>query len=408
MNSVIRPLPTITPGRVLLFHATLVLVSIALALLLSEWLVRILAPQQLSIPFGTTVDGIISQRPNISGRYAVPGVFDTTVTINSQRLRADKEYELEAPLGVTRIAILGDSFTFGIGVNDAETYPAQLARLLAASSHAGQFEVINAGVGGTGTGDQVRRFESLMTQFHPRIVILTTISNDVDDDLDRGLFVLTSSGEVRPRAVEELSAEDRRARTTRDIVGLLPGYAFFSQHSHLLNFARDGINATIVAARRAAALQAMPGAQKTDLAERYRSYGLPLLAGEILWLQQKVEESGARLAVVFVPQREAVYPSTAPWAEGVQWKTRAIEELLQQVCSENQIPFLNLTPRMQELSQKSTQPLYYEDRDTHPAPTGYRTIAEEVATFLLAQNDGSFLTAHFNQLEAEVQPRSTK
>ena len=111
------------------------------------------------------------------------------------------------------------------------------------------------------------------------------------------------------------------------------------------------------------------------------------MAGEVLWLQQKVQESGARLVVVFIPQREAVYPSTAPWAEDVRWKTGAIAELLRQVCSENQIPFLDLTPRLRDLSGKLSQPLYYEDRDTHPAPTGYRAIAEEVADFLLARGD---------------------
>ena len=37
-----------------------------------------------------------------------------------------------------------------------------------------------------------------MKQFHPHIVVLTVISNDVDDDLDRGLFVLNPNGEVRP------------------------------------------------------------------------------------------------------------------------------------------------------------------------------------------------------------------
>jgi lysophospholipase L1-like esterase len=109
------------------------------------------------------------------------------------------------------------------------------------------------------------------------------------------------------------------------------------------------------------------------------------MAGEVLWLKQKVQQSGARLFLIFIPQREAVYPSAAPWAKDVRWKTSAIAELLQRVCSENQIPFKDLTPRLRDLSGKSLQPLYYEDRDTHPAPTGYRAIAEEVADLLLAR-----------------------
>lgn len=370
------------PG--VLVNAMLVMLSITLAFFLGEWLVRTLAPQQLSVPLGATVDGIISQRPNIHGRYAVPGVFDTTVTINSQRLRSETEYGFEPPAEVTRIAVLGDSFAFGIGANDAETYPAQLERMLRETA---RVQVINAGVGGTGTGEQARRFDLLVKQFHPHIVVLTAISNDVDDDLDRGLFVLSSSGEVRPRPLEELAAADRRARTTRDIVGRLPGYSLLSQHSHLLNLTRDVINATVVGARRAEASRVAAVMQTPNLEQRYRSYGLPLMAGEVLWLKQKVQESGAQLVVIFIPQREAVYPSAAPWAEDVRWKTGAIAELLRRVCSENQIPFKDLTPRLRDLSRKALQPLYYEDRDTHPAPTGYHAIAEEVADFLLARGD---------------------
>jgi lysophospholipase L1-like esterase len=368
-------------------NATLVMLSLTLTLFLSELLVRMLAPQQLSIPLGTRVDGIMSQRPNIHGRYAVPGVFETTVTINSQSVRAKKEYSLEPNPGVTRIVMLGDSFTFGIGANDAETYPAMLEQVLADSFGATRFEVINAGVGGTGTGEQARQFDRWLKQFHPRIVVLTTISNDADDDLDRGLFVLNPGGDVRPRSVEELAGEDRPARTIRDITSLLPGYTLLSQHSHLLSLARSGINAVIVAARRASALRAIPFSQKENLLEHYRSYGLPLLAREVLWLQQKVRDSGARLVVVFVPEREAVYASVAPWAEDVRWKTDVIAQSLREVCSENEIPFKDLTPRMRELSHRSSLPLYYEERDTHPAPAGYRVIAEEVANLLLAQDD---------------------
>jgi lysophospholipase L1-like esterase len=373
-------------------NAALIVLSISLALFLSEWLVRIIAPQQLSIPLGATVDGIVTQRPNIHGRYAIPGVFDTTVTINSQRLRAEKDYELRPPSGVTRIIVLGDSFTFGIGANDAETYPANLEQLLTVSSDTPRFEVINAGVGGTGTGEKVRHFDLWVKQFNPNIVVLTAISNDVDDDLDRGLFVLNSKGDVHPRPLEELAAEDRHARTIRYITSLLPGYSFLSQHSHLLSLARSAINATIVAARRASALRAIPLPQKENLLEHYQSYGLPLLAGEVLWLQEKVRDLGARLVVVFIPEREAIYPSATPWAEDVRWKADAIAELLRKVCSENQIPFKDLTPRMRELSQISSLPLYYEERDTHPAPTGYRAIAEEVANLLLTQGDA--MTSH--------------
>jgi lysophospholipase L1-like esterase len=370
-------------GPQIFTNVALVILSLTFALLLGEWVVQVVAPQQLSIPLGATVNGIISQRPNIHGRYAVPGVFDTTVTINSQRLRAETEYGLEPSAGVTRIAMLGDSFTFGIGANNPETYPAYLEQVLANASGTARFEVINAGVGGTGTGDQVRHFDFLVKHFHPHLVVLTVISNDVDDDLDRGLFVLDSNGKVRPRTLEDLTADDHRAQTTRDFTSILPGYGYLCQHSALVNLVRDAVNETLVAHRRSLAFRAAPIQQKENLRDRYRLYGLPLLAGEVLWLQETVQATGARLVVIFVPQREAVYSSAARWTEEVRWKTDAISQSLRRLCLQKRIPFLDLTSSLQETAEHASSPIYYEGRDTHPTPAGYRFIAEEVARFLM-------------------------
>jgi lysophospholipase L1-like esterase len=77
--------------------------------------------------------------------------------------------------------------------------------------------------------------------------------------------------------------------------------------------------------------------------------------------------------------------------EDVQWKTNAIADKLRQVCLENQIPFLDLTSRLREVAEQTSHPLYYAGRDTHPAPAGYRLIAEEVARFLGAQGMNSFI-----------------
>ena len=52
-----------------------------------------------------------------------------------------------------------------------------------------------------------------------------------------------------------------------------------------------------------------------------------------MWLKQRVRDSGARLAVIFVPCRESIYPSQAPWVKEVRWKSLAMVEQLQQLTS---------------------------------------------------------------------------
>jgi lysophospholipase L1-like esterase len=85
------------------------------------------------------------------------------------------------PEGVIRVLCLGDSGTFGWGVGDEETYPAQLESFLNAWAEkpAGfRFEVINAGVNGYSTFQSVQHYRVLEPLLNPDIVTLSTGRND--------------------------------------------------------------------------------------------------------------------------------------------------------------------------------------------------------------------------------------
>lgn len=82
-------------------------------------------------------------KPSASDRFVALD-FDTHITINSFGLR-DKSRSLEKGNNTFRILILGDSFTYGFGVNNNESYPAVLEGLLNAELTPKHFEVWNAG-----------------------------------------------------------------------------------------------------------------------------------------------------------------------------------------------------------------------------------------------------------------------
>lgn len=77
--------------------------------------------------------------------------------LSDQGLRGPKFADRKTP-GVFRIVCLGDSQTFGAGTY-ADSYPAQLQRLLDDEAGAGRFEVINAGIHGTNLYQQRLFFE---------------------------------------------------------------------------------------------------------------------------------------------------------------------------------------------------------------------------------------------------------
>lgn len=133
--------------------------SMVLALLVGELMVRYLAPQKLyRFP-----RGMFESHPTLQYRLVPSFVgvsktveFKTRIRINALGLRAEREYGRKGS-ATFRLLVLGDSFTMGVGVEQDETYGQVLERRLAAVGQssaqipAPTYEVINAGVPGYNT-----------------------------------------------------------------------------------------------------------------------------------------------------------------------------------------------------------------------------------------------------------------
>jgi len=91
------------------------------------------------------------------------------LSINSLGLR-DREYSYEKPAGTRRILVLGDSFTWGYGVSDEEVFTEVLERRL--QSQGRNWQVINTGVSGWGTGQQYLFLKSEGLRYQPDVVVL--------------------------------------------------------------------------------------------------------------------------------------------------------------------------------------------------------------------------------------------
>ncbi len=112
-------------------------------------------------------------KPNIR-RLRVFG--DKTLNSNSKGIRGETEYSYEKSRR-TRILILGDSFTFGDGVSDDETYAAQLQQMLP------EVEVINFGVHGYGHDQMLLYWKQEGVRYRPDILILGFIPEDAERNM---------------------------------------------------------------------------------------------------------------------------------------------------------------------------------------------------------------------------------
>ena len=110
-------------------------------------------------------------RPGASGWFSMPD-SRTRVQINSRGLR-DVEHgarDRRRP----RILVLGDSFTWGFGVEQGERYTDWLARLLGPG-----VEVINAGVSGYGTDQELLYYRTDGFRYQPDVLLLEFELEDV-------------------------------------------------------------------------------------------------------------------------------------------------------------------------------------------------------------------------------------
>jgi hypothetical protein len=105
------------------------------------------------------------------------------------------DYIIPRPPDVFRILALGDSYTMGAGVHEADTFAVQLERRLnlraAAQPGAIRYEVINAGVSGYDTRQERISYEAFASAYQPQLVLLVGVFNDdlsFQEETERGLL----------------------------------------------------------------------------------------------------------------------------------------------------------------------------------------------------------------------------
>lgn len=114
----------------------------------------------------------------VRGWAVAPGVVNLAVfdgkrlNTDSHGLRGAREVPFEKTPGTLRIAIFGDSFTFGEEVSDDETFAYQLERLLPG------VEVLNFGVHGYGHDQELLYLREALPRYRPDIVLVGHVNDD--------------------------------------------------------------------------------------------------------------------------------------------------------------------------------------------------------------------------------------
>jgi hypothetical protein len=119
----------------------------------------------------------------------------------------DREHRVEKPADVLRVVLLGDSFSFGEGVERQETFFGRLsARLQSDPSEGMRYEWINMAISGGDLSTHERVYSETASRFSPDVVVLQWNTNDIHDsaienDHHRNIGVLYGKLVLEARAI---------------------------------------------------------------------------------------------------------------------------------------------------------------------------------------------------------------
>ncbi len=203
----------------------LICTGILLGLLLTEILVRIFLPQnRLTTWIEMHPDGFMLNQQSIT---AIQNFDDRRVSyrLNRTGLRGN-EIPDESDLN---ILFLGDSFTFGLLLNEEDTFLAHLQRYVESKYPAKNITILNAGVGGAGLADWPQWLETFGEQIAPDIVIHMLNRSDIDRSISKNLFV------ANPSDSSLVKSQRWKPRNYIMAIGRQGWYRWLQQRSDLMN-----------------------------------------------------------------------------------------------------------------------------------------------------------------------------
>lgn len=160
----------------------LVFLGLSFGLLMSEILLRVMG-YSYPLFYTNDYDRGVALRPGAAGLYQREG--SNYVSINRDGLR-DREHPMTKPAGTIRIAVLGDSYAEALQVPMEQTFWWLLQQKLeACNAFPGKHvEIINFGVSGYGTAQELITLQQQVWNYSPDIVMLAvTTNNDISDNV---------------------------------------------------------------------------------------------------------------------------------------------------------------------------------------------------------------------------------
>ena len=333
----------------ILFSLVFYFLISCICLLVAEVVIRIVYPQPILPRFiESSTWGIRKVLSNVDAIHKT-SEYSYHYRTNSQGFRGTKEYENVPPQDCFRIVVQGDSMTLGHGVKDNETYSYLLQEMF--NKDGFRTEVINMAVSGFGTAEELIQFHEVAKKYKPDLVILGFFRNDLKNNAICGLFSVEEG--VLCRTEDDFIP----GIYLRDRLYKIPGYPFFSQHSHLFTLFRN-IASGIVKKRleKKISFHSIP-VEETKKQDKGNATNQSLLLTKLLLekFADDVTQTSAKLLIVDIVDKNLTSCFPMDFEHDTNTRIISTYDALNRSRDEGRKPF-------------------YEN-DSHPTAEGHRAIA---------------------------------
>lgn len=352
----------------MLKNIALIAASIIVALLGAEIVLRIAG---VSYPSFYEEDADLGGRLRAGAEGWTHGEGGSFVSINNDGMR-DSEHTVAKPPGTIRIAVLGDSFAEAMQVPQEQTFWAVLGRELSSCARR-SYEVLNFGVSGYGTAQELLMLRHRVWRYNPDIVLLAFFSgNDVrnnsaalNHDPAIPYFVYKGDRLVLDESYRTTLASLRLSPRQRTLRGFAAGLRNNSRVLQVMDQARVGlrrreaVTAVDMASAESAVIKGgevgLDNAVYSEPTDETWKDAWRVTEGLIAEMAKEVRAHGASFWVVTLSTGIQVHPDTAVRESFM--KRLGVKDLLypdmrvRALCERENIPVITLAPAMAKYAQ---------------------------------------------------------
>lgn len=325
---------------------------------------RFVLTQQLNDLWESDDELLLHLKPNLHVRITGHPEFNFAVNTNADGLRDDTS------TGDQYIAAIGDSFTFGFGVEAQAAWPAQLEALSGRP-------VANLGWAGWSSYVYPAAIRRHAIPLHTRLWLWAFFVNDLPDSAGAEAFVMSGQRDYKAWSNQSnytaiMSSFPYNLRTAQLLAAVFNPNLFYLPNSG---------NAVYDDGKMRLRYSHYPW-EMSNPADPQVKRGWELTENALLEAQRLASDNQAQLIVLFVPSREHVY---WPYLQAVMKDVDIrqlddVEARLAQFCQRHAIAYLNLLAGFREAALQG-QVLYFPN-DGHWNTDGHQLAAHLIYTYL--------------------------